>query len=739
MSIFKSPKKASPFVTFAETIGQHIHNQGASLANSASTQQLLSFESLGADARREVEHQAGDIATTVKDTIAQMKLELGLEGYEDGSNELEVASQAAAVIMMASGDPVAYAQKAYAVESFSDTANYRAAPLNLIGTDYRTGLPAMEAFDERELSSHLPYSVAFAAFAARQDEFAESFFPTTVITPDQAGLDIEITIPKVFTNGNHPANGVVTDFGKRNLIEAAVNFNILKDEATKLVPAVAADASNAGLFIAEAKHANKFVRVAGIDVPTRPLAVGKEINLISASSYAPLLGNGVLNNTDAVDSSVVLEEVFIGFGDADDATVRFNTLLMPRNSFTKSVEGNYREMQLNFSSKYLVIDGTKQNVAGVIPDEFASITTNKWKVFLDVSLAGTLSTEFGNVKVQAFPITVSQIVDENGNEVGLSSGGGATLKAALEAGRVEGYTLKANRTNSNLRTRGHVVDTTVERERHTIPLGSPITYPSPVHATGRDSDIKVAINAARFRNSNMAVTALLAYKDALAAVVKGPKRTDGLVPGIAGAGRWVIQPWYEAQKLDVSASINSEKSFERAADVSLTLVNVIRDMAYRMYRDSWYQAALDSVTGGSGEKPTLLIGTDSVIERHLMVSGDDRTFGTAFDKFKVVSSLDQRVYGKIFLTFTRGSADPSDVLSFGTHAWMPELTSSLPINRTGATYREAMVQPRNLHVPKLPILGVIEVQGLSKALSEKTSKLQVGKTDIVNPYLPSPI
>lgn len=736
--MFKSTKKPSPFVQFARQAGEYIANQGASLASKDVTGQMLSFESLSdATVRGNVESRAEQAATDVRGMLGDLAADLGLEGYDAEKNPeaLEVAARSAACIMLAAGDPVAYAQKAYTVESFADGERGRAMPLASAGTDYRIGRPAMESFDERELSAHLPFSVAFAAFAARQDDFAEAFFPTTVVTPDQAGLDIEITIPKVFTNSDHPTNGTPTTFDKRNLIEAAVNFNILKDEATKLVPAVAADGSNAGLFVDEDIVANRFIRVAGIDVPTRPLAIGKDIGLLGISAYGPLMGAGILNNTDAVDSAIVLEDLIVQFAE-DEAGVRFNTLLMPRNTFTKSVEGNYREMQLTFSSNSLVLAGDKRAVDNTTPAVVTSIATQKLKVYLSLEVAGKLNTELSSVKVGAFPVSVDKIFDENGNEVGLSAGPGLALKTALEAGKIVGYTLKTNRTNSNLRTRGHVVDTTVERERHTIPLGSPITYPSPIHAAGRDSDIKVAINAARFRNSNLAVTALLAYRDALAAVVKGPKRADGVVPSIAGAGRWVLQPWFEAQKLDVSESINSDKSFERAADVSLTLVNAIRDMAYRMYRDSWYQAALDSVSGGSGEKPTLLIGTDSIIERHLMISGDDRTFGTAFDKFKVVSSLDERVYGKIFLTFTRGSADPSDVLSFGTHAWMPELTSALPINRAGATYREAMVQPRNLHVVKLPILGVIEVQGLSKALTSKTSKLQIGKADIANPYLP---
>lgn len=741
-------KKTDPVLAVAREIKQQIQNEGTALVSSNESQQMLSFESLdpvqqaalGDKAEGLVQHYR-EMLLTRCDEDPQFALEnFGIrDGNEfqkrDFERALDVSAESMAVVALASGAPSEYA-KISTEARHNEAPGVRLMHIDTTGTDYRYGKPAMEAFDERELAAHIPYSATFAAFAARQDEAAEALFPTATVTGDQAGLDIRIERPTVYPESKtyHTNDGAITDFGRRSLIEAAVDAQILSDEFTRLVPVVKADGTSDEYFISDAQHATYYTAISGHDIPTRPLAVGKKVNLIGISNYSPLLGS-VMDSTDAVDSRVTLDKVFLAFAD-DEAAVGFSTQFMPRNSFVKSVEGNYREMNLQFSTTGLRITADTVAVDGTVPAQLDAVVSNNWTVFLSVTLNGVLNTEFGTVQTQAFPIAVDRIEDENGNIVSHTSGGGQALAELLEGAAITGYELNARRTNSNLRTRGHIVNSDIEVERYTIPLGSPITYPSPVHATGREGDIRTAITTARFRNSNLAMTALLNYEDALRQVVGQGQLRDGEVPSIAGSGRWVVRPWFEEQVVDVSESIDSEKAHERAADVALTLVNAVRDMAYRAYRDSYYQAALNALTGGSAEKPTLLLVTDSVIERHLMVAGDTRTFGTAFDKYRVVSTLDRRLYGKIYFTFTRGNADPSDVLSFGTHAWMPELSDSLPISRNNATFRQAIVQPRNLHVPKLPILGVLTVKGLSKALSSKASRLMVGPDDISNPYLP---
>lgn len=738
----------SPLSQLALGIKNDIAVQGTGFVSSQESAQFLGFESLDAASKDTIgERFAGMVKGFEQRIMDQIDADpqWGLENFgnrngnefqiEDFKRAVQVSAESMATVAMVSADPVAYAKTAGQVSEKADP-NVRLMQVDSAGMDHRFGRPAHEAFDERELSAHIPHSATFAALASRQDEAAEALFPTATITGDQAGFDIRIERPLVYPEAKayHPSDASPTNFGKRSLVDAAVDHTILADEFTRLVPVVKADNSVDEYFVPNAAVATRFSSVSGYDVPTRPILAGKKVNLLKLSEYSPLIGS-VMDSLDAVDSQVKLEKVYVQFGTG--AAIGFSTTFLPRNTFVKSVEGNYREMQLNFSTIGLSLDSaTRQLDNSVIEDVTSVLVANKWRVFLSVNLNGTLNTEFGSCQVSGMPISVERIEDENGNAVGLSAGAGADLVELIEAAKIVGYDLDARRTNSNIRTRGHIVDSTIEVERYTIPLGSPITYPSPVHATGREGDIRVAITTSRFRNSNLAMTTLINYQAALKQIVGNRSHAIGEVPAIAGAGRWVVTPWYEEQTVDVSASIDSEKSYERAADVALTLVNVIRDMAYRAYRDSRYQAALNALTGGSSEKPILLLVTDSVIERHLMVAGDARTFGTAFDKYRVVSTLDKRIYGKIYFTFTRGNADPSDILSFGTHAWMPELSDALPVSKNNSTFRQAIVQPRNLHVPKLPIMGVINVTGLSKALASKTVKA-MSTNAITNPYLPA--
>jgi len=290
---------------------------------------------------------------------------------------------------------------------------------------------------------------------------------------------------------------------------------------------------------------------------------------------------------------------------------------------------------------------------------------------------------------------------------------------ALANARVIGYDLKAARTNSNRRTRGLMLDTLETTNRFAIPLGAPLSAPSPIGSNRDARDLEALISAARIRNSNNAVTTLLNYADTLKAYVGGSKRKDA-VPSIEGMGRFLVKPFYEEVTLDLATEITSIRDMDRAQDINSLLVNAIRDVAYRMYRDSAYQPALNASPTGS-QKARLLIGTDIVLQRHLMVTGDTRTFGIAFEDHKIVSTFDSRMEGKIILTFTRdGAQDGPDPLCFGTHAWIPELASSVMVNRDGATYPEAMVQPRNRHINHLPVMAVINVTGLEEALTKKT-------------------
>ena len=76
-----------------------------------------------------------------------------------------------------------------------------------------------------------------------------------------------------------------------------------------------------------------------------------------------------------------------------------------------------------------------------------------------------------------------------------------------------------------------------------------------------------------------------------------------------------------------------------------------------------------------------------------------------------------RMRDKIVLTFVRGESNGPDALAFGAHAWIPELASTVTVNRNGATNKESQVQPRNRHVNNLPVMAMINVVKLKEALT----------------------
>ena len=748
MALKLKSRGAAPLTQLARNLGSVIRTSADDFASPSHTQQLVSMESLDQHQVNDLNSRFDNIKSVIRREISSIKglgLQMGLESAADASAEdraeaaarMETAIEAGAMAAMAAGDPMAYAQAGYhnnaAPEAGVNVVDTMAGD-GMQGMDYR-GNVAMEAFNEKELRDHLPFSVLFNIFASRQDDFSEMFFPTTVVPPDQAGLDVTVARMQVFNEIRHSASGAKIDFGKRNLIDAAVDHTILADEHTRLIPVVQPDGTSTDKFIAAAKLAPFGVKLAQHEVPTSALKLDQEIDLIGISQYQPLLGAGVIDHSDDVDRRVSLDELYLTIGASK--AIAFPVNRLARTQFNKTVEGNNQLLGLQFTSQDLVIDKDTKAADGTAIAAFAGLASAGYTVRLSLNVSGELNVEQGNVKVWAAKVSVATIQDANGNVVPQTGGAGATIVSDLAGLIVEGYTLRANRSNANKRTRGHLLDTVFETQRYTIPLGSPLSITSPVSGDGgRDAaDQKALIAAARMRNTNNAVTAIFAIADQLREVTKGPKLPGGSPTGVGGLGRYLVDAFFEEHDLDLVQSINSIKSQDRAQDISNVLVSAIRDVAYRMYQQTKIQPAIDALTGVAGEAPILLVGTDQILIRHLLVNGDARTFGTVFDKAVVKASTDRRMYGKIVISMSRQGAEGPDPLTFGTHGWMSELIATMPISRNGATTKEATVQPRTLHINNLPVLAIISVKGLTKVLVDRTATPPLAAAGVNNVYL----
>lgn len=725
MSILKTNgKKGSALGSLVAELKTVMNETGAAYANTTNTKHVIGLESLNESDASAIQTVADELSGTISNVITSVS---------DASDSLGVESispqqlEAGVMTALAAGDPSAYALAATGnvAQGDSNTKLVGVSGNGVFGAlDFRDA-PSLEAFDNTELSKMIPQSIAFNVRASRQDEFTETFYPTVVVSPENGGVDVTIDFVSVFNTVKRSTRGATTDFDQKNLLDAVTDASILADESTALVPFLQPDGSNADVFVADTLVAPSIREVAGENVTTAPIAIGKEVDLIGISNHPGLITSGVLDSTDAIDPRLAIENVYL-VNEWDNAGVpafdvlKFNTIRLPRSGFVASHEGSGRELTLNFRSDSILLDVTTLNVDGSVPATLADVIAGNLSVRLAVNVTGNAHVEFGTVQTIAAPVTVIDIIDIDGNAIAKDAGVGLAIVTALAGLQVVGVDYLAARTNSNRRTRGLMLNNNSVTERFAIPLGSPISIPVPTGSANESSDLDSLINAARIRNVNNGVTTLLNYSDSLRSYVSNVRKGNksGAIEGIA---RNVVNPFYEEITLDLTSALNSIRTKDRADDISSALINAIRDLSYRMYRDTAYQAALDASSFGS-KTPRLLVGTDTVIQRHLMVEGDSRTFGISFADAKIVSTLDSRMANKIIVTFTRdGSEGTADPLAFGSHAWIPELVSTMPITRDGATYQEPMVQPRNRHINHLPAMAVINVVGLEAAMVSKIS------------------
>lgn len=583
---------------------------------------------------------------------------------------------------------------------------------------------AAEAYDEKENRKAAQYTVAYNMNASRQDEFGEAFFPTVTITPDNLGFEVQARIVSVFNDFHRSITGDVKDYGKRNLIRAAVDHTILQNDLTRIIPVNRTE--SVAHFVAAAKIPVSQLLLGNETIPTSPLLFGNRFSLIDIGQTDSILVNGAMEVTDAIDPGMYLENVYVTIG-ADDL-LAFNVKNLPLAAFAPAQQGNYRLMQINFTTDNLLVNKFTLQSDGSALVALASVVTGDLILQLSLNVSGTVNCETGETVLNAFGLSIASLQTNQGVKIASTDSRYTTIQTALNAAttKAEGYDLLAYRTNTNRRQRGQLLDTTYYRQLYPVALRSPITVLRPVTTDGQNdaADLAALISATQIRASNEAVTTLLEGMAVLSQFVDNRASvTLGVAPDILGAGRLLVVPAYRTLSLDMTQVVDSVSSHQRAADIQAALVSAIRDMAYGLYRDSAYQPAANALAGGQAAQPTVIVGTDPVIARYLMVDGDFRTLGAEFE-VKLVSTNDLRVKGNIFISFGQfdgSSENAPNPLHFGNMAWKPEMTLVLPISRGGQVSKELTVQPSFRHVLNLPVAGVISISNISDTVNGKVA------------------
>ncbi len=580
---------------------------------------------------------------------------------------------------------------------------------------------AREAYNEQDNKSAVAFSITYNLQSSRQDQFGETLFPTITIPADQAGVTITSNILYVMDNVDRTVDGDVYNLKRKNILRAMADPTVLRKDQTRALPVYRTASQDK--FVPVASVPATTMNLDGTSVQTAALAFGAKLDLLGISQSDALIASGIQNQTDTLDPSVELENIYVSFtSGANVDIVKIPVKNLPFFNFVPAVQGDYKALTLNADSDSVLFnDTTKKLSGGALVSDLADIVTGHYSVRVRVSLSGQARTDTGNIVVYLNSIEVVSIRNQAGADIALNDAAVADFVTAINSGEGLGYDVLAYRSNANRRQQGQFVDVTKVHQRYMVPFRSPITARHPAHTEGQvdASDVQALVTATRIRLSNESVTAFLGSVDALAAYMD--VRDDvGEGPEVLGVGRHFVRPVYITRDFDATTMVDSLKSHERQADIQAALLNELRDIAYTLHRDSEYQAASAQFNGGVPLVPTVVLATDPYTARYLMAPGDLRTLNTEFN-VEVVTTLDVRMRGKIGIAFVVMDGDRNSTinpLNNGNLLWAPELVLTANISRQGQLSRETMVQPRYRFIQNLPVLGLLTVSNIPNVLGK---------------------
>lgn len=672
-----------------------------------------------------------DAATREHATAGRSSLEAIVSSTIDmvlgTENEKVTAAQRAAGVAIASLaiDPTATMR---AMKSFTMPAGAEGA-LSISAESYLDGIVdhstlSLESFDGQDLSNALYASIAYNIGAAKQDEFGEAFFPTIVIDPLQSGMLIEMDYASVINEYQRSITGATNDadaFGK-SLVKTVYNSDVFGNDKTALAPVVRPE--NKALLLDTYSFAAKSL---GTDVTTAPIRFGAAVNLLGISQTDASLSRGVMDNTDSLDRTLSLENIYFSLTGEDTAgatvvdMIKASVKALPYANFTNVVQNHNKEMGLQFKTDAIkVTAGTTKTVAGAVSGVLGTQTAGTEIVFR-VQLNGNANTATGTVTVFGSAIEVISISNASGEQLAPTSDEYKAIVAAF-AVKLEGYTVEAYVTNSNLRTRGLILQANSYKQLYMVPMRSGISVLGPVGAAGADNDIsKVTgqIQAINFKTSVYAVESLMAFAESLSSLKANGNIADSELHGVS---RHIVNPYFSSEAMPLSQYVDSSSSNERSSDISAALENYIRNKAYEMYTQTNYNVANAAARGLGDTTVDVIIGTDPQIAGWLTNgrSEADINLGKGF-RARVVSSPHAKVVGKIFITFgvyddTRNTIP--NPLNFGQMAWAPTLSIDVQRSQGGATVRELWNVPRFSHIINLPILSVVTVTDINSVIGK---------------------
>lgn len=582
---------------------------------------------------------------------------------------------------------------------------------------------ACEAFDQREGRNAAIYSAAFNYTVAMSDEFTDTVWPLITLPVDQVGFGIVVNRLTVHRGVTYDISGRAKEIQKIDLCRAGVDYTVLSRKKNAAVPIHRAAAADK--FVATTDITPWDYTVEGANFKTSALATGVQVNLLGLSQTDAQLASGAANQTDTMDPALSLDNLYVKAGDDVFSIAAYGR---QGANFVFNPQGRPEDRILAFKSKYIVLSKDTTRLDGSALTTLGVMKTKSISVVLEVAASGDYNYEFGNVSVYGNSIKLvrAYVTAANGTQSLLdeASSDFQDLLAAFQASKIIGYTVRAYKTNVNLRETGDFVDRNQFTQLYEVPLLSPITYQRPISSNGENdsADFETLVTTCRFRIAGDAVTAIFETLDRIRAFTEVPFNNEDAPSGL-GAARFHVKPYLAesigAQAVNVASVISTLDSVQAAENVQAVIMNKMRDMIFSAFINSEFPSALRAL-GVPQESVEVIIITDPYIRRYLTIAGDTRLLSEKF-KYRIVETIDKRFAGQVVMVFGVFDANRNqgvNIVNFGNLVWGSEVVVSSNLPRGDVITRETIVQPRYLFVNHCPVACRMEVKGIDEVFVE---------------------
>lgn len=591
----------------------------------------------------------------------------------------------------------------------------------------------IENFDPTDHHSVIAKSIAFTMATLGQGKAAELLYKNEPLSPNQGVYQIRVLIPTIHLEQTHDTDGTdVFDFQQRRLVDATRFPELLKDDLIDVVPKVRA--GNLAYFPSPADIAPVTRQRNGQTFNTAPLALDIDIDLIAVNSLEDIQGRGKSNSTDTLGRGIEVKNLYLKITEAgvtpDSSVVRIRTTGTNGSHFSPFSNGRKEtELTLVMDNTYFISADTL-SPNGAAPAILEPLFTLNPNLVIAVRLnahgicdytKGTVSITSSQTKNQV--VAVYERGEDSHRRTTVSDPATlAAVDAAFGQLQLIGFDPDARISNQNRRDNGYIVRLEADLKQYPVYLNSPFTARTPLTGSYEVEMAelrKMAYSAARISND-------LAVHGSFWDVVDRLKATRGMV-NEAGDWKWAnhgfaadpyIDPIIEEVTADVYRGVQALNSAQKLMDVQAYLMTMIQDLGLYMIRESNINAALD-VLGYPDYKVELVVITDTYTAGYLNKYSEGRNLGTEH-KMNLVSLVDERWRDKISVTLRVTLEGNASILNFGRNLTMPRLVTDLPLSRDNSHVREVTVQTRRLPVTTCPIVGVINVVNLRRAVRELT-------------------